>query len=108
MKRLAAGELLWGVILGTEAYSQKEPACLGYRRRSPNNETLFGEPGRFDVVVSYGIYHCVNVDTGLDDWANPAGKALWLGPSLRSPAGLWPAIGPKDRMHTTRIVFRGG
>jgi DNA-3-methyladenine glycosylase len=54
-----AGELLWGVIVETEAYSQDEPACHGYRRRSPSNETLFGEPGRFYVYVSYGIHHCV-------------------------------------------------
>ena len=61
MKRQPSGELLWGVIVETEAYSQDEPACHGYRRRSPSNETLFGEPGRFYVYVSYGIHHCVNV-----------------------------------------------
>ena len=60
-KRQASGELLWGVIVETEAYCQSEPACHGYRRRSPSNETLFGEPGRFYVDVSYGIHHCVNV-----------------------------------------------
>ncbi len=55
VKRQPSGELLWGVIVETEAYSQSEPACHGYRRRSPSNETLFGEPGRFYVYVSYGI-----------------------------------------------------
>jgi DNA-3-methyladenine glycosylase len=70
VKRQADGELLWGVIVETEAYSQEEPACHGYRRRSPSNETLFGEPGRFYVVVSYGIHHCVNVVTHRSDWAN--------------------------------------
>lgn len=70
VKRLAAGGLLWGVIVETEAYCQSEPACHGHRRRSPSNETLFGTPGRFYVYVSYGIHHCVNVVTGRDDWAN--------------------------------------
>ena len=70
VKRQADGQLLWGVIVETEAYSQAEPACHGYRRRSPSNETLFGEPGRFYVYVSYGIHHCVNVVTDRAEWAN--------------------------------------
>ena len=70
MKRQPSGELLWGLIVETEAYCQSEPACHGHRRRSPSNETLFGEPGRFYVYVSYGIHHCVNVVTGRDQWAN--------------------------------------
>jgi len=70
VKRQPSGELLWGVIVETEAYCQSEPACHGHRRRRPSNETLFGEPGRFYVYVSYGIHHCVNVVTGRAEWAN--------------------------------------
>ena len=70
VKRQSEGQLLWGVIVETEAYSQAEPACHGHRRRSPSNETLFGEPGRFYVYVSYGIHHCVNVVTERAEWAN--------------------------------------
>ena len=49
VKRQTGGSLLWGVVVETEAYSQDDPACHGYRRRSPSDETLFGEPGRFYV-----------------------------------------------------------
>jgi len=59
VKRQANGELLWGVIVETEAYSQDDPACHGYRRRTPSNETLFDDPERFYAYLRYGIHHCV-------------------------------------------------
>ena len=70
VKRQDDGRSLWGVIVETEAYSQDVPSCHGYRRRTHQNETLFGEPGRFYVYVSYAIHHCVNVVTDRADWAN--------------------------------------
>jgi DNA-3-methyladenine glycosylase len=52
------------VIVETERYLQDEPAYHGYRRSIASNETLFGQPGRFYVVVSYDIHHCVITDQG--------------------------------------------
>ena len=53
------GSLLWGVNVETEAYPQDDPACHGCRRRSPHKETLFGEPGRFNLYLRYGIHHYI-------------------------------------------------
>ena len=64
------GGYIYGVIVETEAYSQEEPACHGYHRRTPNNETLFGEPGHLYVYLTYGIYHCVNIVTDKANWAS--------------------------------------
>nr|WP_269623569.1 DNA-3-methyladenine glycosylase [Prochlorococcus marinus] len=70
IKRQSNQRLLWGVIVETEAYSQEEEACHGYKSRNSKNETLFGEPGRLYVYLTYGIYHCVNIVTDKDDWAS--------------------------------------
>ncbi len=89
LRQRGDGTPLWGVVVETEAYSQAEPACHGYRRRSPSNETLFAEPGRFYVYVSHGIHHCVNVVTDRADWANGVllRAAMIPGASERLAAG---------------------
>jgi DNA-3-methyladenine glycosylase len=92
VKRQPSGELLWGVIVETEAYSQAEPACHGHRRRTPSNETLFGEPGHFYVYVSYGIHHCLNVVTHRADWANGVLLRAVALPGEQERIGAGPAL----------------
>ena len=59
VKRQDNGNLFWGVVVETKAYSQDDLACPDYRRCSPSNETLFVQPGRFSVHLSGGIHHSV-------------------------------------------------
>ena len=70
VKRELNGELLSGVIVETEAYSQEEPGCHGFRKKTKKNQTLFGDPGNLYVYLTYGIYYCVNIVTEKSNWAS--------------------------------------
>ena len=56
-------DILQGIIVETEAYSQEDEACHGFNKRTNSNEVLFGEPGNYYVYQSYGLHHCLNVVT---------------------------------------------
>ena len=62
--------LVKGMIVETEAYSQEEEACHGYRRITESNKSLFGKPGTFYIYKSYGIHHCLNVVTDKENFAS--------------------------------------
>ena len=44
VKHQVNGVVLWGVVVEAEAYSQNDPACHGYCRRSPQNKIVLDEP----------------------------------------------------------------
>ena len=61
---------LKGLIVETEAYSQEEEACHGYRKITTSNKSLFGKPGTFYIYKSYGIHHCLNIVTDKENFAS--------------------------------------
>ena len=70
MRNTSEKDQIKGIIVETEAYSQEEEACHGYRKKTQSNESLFGNPGTFYVYKSYGIHHCLNVVTDKENFAS--------------------------------------
>lgn len=56
-------------IVETEAYTQEDPACHAFGRRTGRAAMLYEDPGLAYVYLIYGMYDCLNVVT------QPRGRA---------------------------------
>jgi len=56
-------------IVETEAYTQDDPACHGFKGNKGRGATIYKSPGLAYVYLIYGMYHCLNVVT------EPEGRA---------------------------------
>lgn len=66
VRQFPSGDIVRSMIVETEAYAPGDPASHAYKHRTLRNVIMFGPAGMTYVYIIYGMYHCLNVVTDLD------------------------------------------
>lgn len=64
VRRLPNGDLLSGIIVETEAYSQGDPALYAYQSPTPRTQAIFGPAGHVYLYATYRIHLMLNIVCG--------------------------------------------
>lgn len=87
----------------TEAYGPDDPACHGYRRRTPRTQVMYGPAGFAYVYLIYGMYHCFNVVT---DQVDVVSAVLVRALQMVDPLPDW--VPAKKRQQPHRVAAGPG
>ena len=64
------GKVTSGIIVETEAYSQREKGCHAFNGQTARNRIMFGNGGFAYVYLCYGIHHLFNIVTNTEGIAD--------------------------------------
>jgi DNA-3-methyladenine glycosylase len=103
-----------GRLVETEAYhGHDDLASHASRGRTARTAVMFGPPGRWYVYLIYGVYHCLNVVTGPEDYPSAVlirgvdnTTGIPAGVKTDGPGKLCRAFGIDKRLNTAPAFGR--
>lgn len=101
--RKIKGKSVAMMITETEAYhGPKDKASHASRGKTPRTAVMFGPPGHAYIYLIYGMYHCLNVVTGLDEF--PAAVLIRGVEGISGPGKLCRELNITKDLNTEDVI----